>query len=132
MAFTLTIQTPESSVFEGEITSVQLKTEQGNMEVFPGHAPLQGTISFSRTVVKQADKEETYLLRQGMIFVDHLENTVRILAYAANKASEIDTKTAQEYLDMIKESLAKKEDLNKYQIQFLEESRIAVEESLEN
>lgn len=130
--FQLTIQTPKTEVFSGDAQKVHLRTETGEAELYKGHTSFMGSISFSAATVTTDKGDESYLLRQGFVFSDPAENKVRILAYSADKKAQMNRTTAEEYMKMIQDSLDANEDLTKYQIQFLEEQKIAVGDLIES
>lgn len=129
--FDLTIQTPNLTVYNGKADAIHLKTDDGNMEVFAGHAPLQASIGFSRCRVREGEHEIQYLLRKGFIFVDPEEKIVRVMCFSATKAEDMDHVSAKEYMDAVLEALEKGDDLSAYQMKFLEEEKIAMGELLE-
>lgn len=130
-AFTFTLHTPEKTCFEGEAFVVSLATEDGGeMEILAHHASLTGAVRFSPVKIKKENKEETFIVRNGIIAFDNAGNRGALLAYHCEKRSEISLKTAQEYLEFLNARLAKHESLNAFQVHHLEGERIAVEEQI--
>jgi len=127
--FTCTLTTPDAVLFKGEVLSVACATETGQMEAFPGHAPLSATILFSHLRLKQEQYEETFLVRQGLIFIH--QASVEILAFSAHKEKEVDYKSMHDYLEFITKSLGDRELLNEFQIVHLSEERVAIEHMLQ-
>ncbi len=129
--FHLTIQTPEKIYFDGPAVSVKIATETGEIEIFPQHASLMGTILFSHTTVRSAAAEEEFLMRNGLIIVDNAKNTVSILVAACDAVGQADFKSIKEYQGFVLEQLAKKADLNSYQLVYLEEHGDALAKMIE-
>ena len=125
------IKTPEKRYYFGPADSVFLETGDGEMEIFSGHAPLVGTIGFSRVFVKEEGKEYDFLVRQGLLFIDPEKNSVNVLAYTVEKFADANIKTIEEYMKFILEKLKAKEDLNKYQLRYLEEQKLTTEKMME-
>ena len=125
------IKTPEKRYYFGPADSVFLQTGTGEMEVFAGHAPLVGTIGFSRVLVRAAESEHDFLVRQGLVFMDPDNNTLNVLAYFVEKYADADSKTIKEYMEFILEKLRKREDLNKYQLRYLEEQKLSTQKMME-
>lgn len=129
--FTFAIHTPERNCFEGEAFTVSLSTEDGGeMEILAHHASITGAVRFSPVKIKEENKEETFIVRNGIISFDNAANHGVLLAYHCEKRSEISLKTAQEYLAFINDRLAKHESLNAFQVHHLEGEKIAVEEQI--
>jgi F0F1-type ATP synthase epsilon subunit len=130
--FRLIVRTPDEEICNKEIHSLKVTTELGEMMVYPGHASLSGSILFSKMTVKGDGFEDHYLVRRGLIFVSMEENKTTVMAYSIKKTDAVDYKTLHEYLEHVRAELAKgHENLNKFQITYLENERIAVQKELE-
>lgn len=130
--FKLVIQTPEKPVFDGEARSIALTLEGGRVVVMANHASMVGTVKFtSATVVTGSDEEtERFIVRQGVLNFDNASNTCRLMAYYCEKESEVSIEDAKEYLEFIESELAKGSDLSEFQIEYLENEKIAVNKQL--
>lgn len=74
----LEIITPENTVFEGEIESVQLPGSMGLFEVLVNHAPLISSLDKGKIRVRTKDKKESFFeVKNG--FVEVLNNKVIVL-----------------------------------------------------
>ena len=129
--FHLTIQTPEHVSFDGEVVSLKLTNETGDLEILPQHASLMGTISFSNTLVRTVNSEEEYLMRNGLVIVDGIKNHTTVLVAGCDLVSHADLKTIREYQQFILEKLANTSDLNRFQITYLEEHGEALSKMIE-
>lgn len=130
MSFKLLIQTPEREIYKGDADVLTLSNDTGEMQVFPGHASMLGSITYSAVKVDSAKHEEAFVLRQGFVFVDQDKNEVKVLGLSCEKTSELDLVSAKEYLAFVLAKLDKPEELNEYQLTFLEGQKLAVERQL--
>ncbi len=131
-AFHLTIQTPDRTLFAGEADRVRLSTEDGELEVFPQHADLQGAVGFSKVFVVHGTHEEDFTVRHGMLFVDQAANAVRLAAFDGHKTDEMDLATAEQYLALVRARLDAGEPLSDLGIRFLQDQKVALEKHLES
>jgi F0F1-type ATP synthase epsilon subunit len=131
--FKLIIQTPEKEVFNGEAVSIALTMEGGRAVLMARHASLVGTIRFTSATVVTGGQETTdrYMIRQGVLNFDNDTNTCRVMAYYCELESEVSVEDAKEYLEFIEAELAKGSDLSEFQIDYLENEKIAVSKQLE-
>ncbi len=130
-AFNLLIQTPDREIYQGPADLLTLSTDTGEMQVLPGHVSMLGSITYSAVRLQNKDHHEDYVLRQGFLFVEQETNDVRVLGMTIQKTEELDEVSAKEYLEFILAKLDKPEELNKYQLTFLEGQKIALEKQLE-
>ncbi|HUI81142.1 MAG TPA: F0F1 ATP synthase subunit epsilon [Bryobacteraceae bacterium] len=95
MADTLDLEvvTPERPRVHEQVSEVQIPGKDGFMGILPGHAPLLGQLGsgFLAYVVRG---ERRYLAVHGG-FLEVLEDHVRVLADAAERAEEIDVERAR-------------------------------------
>ena len=75
----LEIITPESTLYEGEVSLVQMPGINGSFEILNNHAPLISVLQKGKIKIKnQAGKEEFFEVKGGVVEVLH--NKVLILA----------------------------------------------------
>lgn len=125
--FNLTIRTPEGDVFQGDATSIRLRAENGQMQIFANHASLLATLLFSRIIVDTVEGEQVYLARRGIINFNNKENSATLLVMYCQEESEVDLTTAEEYLKFIDEQIKQGKDLSKFQLTYLEDEKLAIE-----
>ena|SRR3989304_9911189 len=125
------LRTPEAEVLTQDVTAIKVATEMGPMLVYPRHASLTGTVSFSRLWVRQEQGEKEYLVRNGIFFVSVETNSASILCYSCQEIKDIGYKTASEYLSFIETKLKEGADLNEYQLKFLKNEKIAMVQQIE-
>jgi F-type H+-transporting ATPase subunit epsilon len=93
--------TPERTLFEGDVTAVELPSKTGYLEVLYGHAPLMAELGAGdvtlHSQVEGADGTIKYNVNWG--FAEVLPNRVTILAADALKPEEIDKPRAEQQLD---------------------------------
>ncbi|MEQ9265797.1 MAG: ATP synthase F1 subunit epsilon [Balneolaceae bacterium] len=77
-SFNAQILTPEGSLFEGEVTGVQMPGALGRFEVKANHAPIVSTLEEGNVVVRKADGEVNYTISGG--FVEVAKNKLTLLA----------------------------------------------------
>jgi F-type H+-transporting ATPase subunit epsilon len=64
----LSVLSPESTLFEGDISLVQLPGIDGLFEVLPHHAPMVTTLAGGNIRIVDKDGKETLLKVQGGVF----------------------------------------------------------------
>lgn len=96
------------------------------MEIKANHATTVGTILFSKMIVSTEEGNDEYIVQRGMLFVSQENKAVQVLAYQCKKIEEIEYKSAKEYLDFVEKQLAEGADLNDFQMQYLENEKIAM------
>jgi F-type H+-transporting ATPase subunit epsilon len=75
---TLEILTPDKKIYEGEATSVTLPGTLGQFEILNNHAPIISTLEDGKLIVRNAGKEEVFLIQGGV--VECVKNVVTVLA----------------------------------------------------
>ena len=90
--------TPERTLFEHTVASVELPAKNGYMEVLYGHAPLLAELGAGDVMlVGGPDGDKRYNVNWG--FVEVTPERVTILASDALKPEEIDVVRAEKQLD---------------------------------
>lgn len=125
------IRTPEAEVFSHDAQSVSLVSELGAMQIFPGHASLQGTILLSPLRIDMGDREEDFVVQRGFVMIDQDKGEVTFMVYQCEKRAEMSLQTAKEYMETLLKALENHESLGKYQLRHLEDEKIATERRLE-
>lgn len=125
--FHLSIRTPEKEVFKGKVSSLTFDADDGRLQVMAGHASMTAVLTFSSIAIKTEERDEEFIARRGIFLFDNRKNEATMLCLICDLKSEIDHKTALEYLRFISEKLANHESLSDYQIKYLEGEKFAVE-----
>lgn len=128
---TLIIRTPDQEVFRGSVDWVSLATQEGQLQIFPGHIGLHGTIHYTPIIFRAGENEEEFLARQGFVFVDQEQQEVSVQVYACDKRKDLDIKSIEEYRQFVLDKLAHHETLGAFQLKFLEDQKIGLEKQLD-
>ncbi len=130
--FQLTIRTPDSDVFVGDVKSLTFESEgKGTMQVLAHHATITTTLSFSSLKLELDNLTENFLARNGLFMFDNENNSAVLLVLHCEKRENIDYKTASEYLAFINDRLKKGETLSDFQIVYLKGEKIALEKQMQ-
>lgn len=97
-SFKAQILTPEGSIFNGEVTGVKVPGVMGSFEVKTLHANIISTLEVGRVLVRRVDGKEQYYAVSGG-FVEVYDNTLNLLAEAAEPVEEIDVERAEKARD---------------------------------
>ena len=93
--FSAQIVTPEGSIFDDEVTGVRVPGEMGSFEVKTLHANIISSLEIGEILVrKAAGGEQSFSVTGG--FVEVIDNTLTLLAEAAEPVEEIDVERAKE------------------------------------
>jgi F-type H+-transporting ATPase subunit epsilon len=76
--FKAKILTPEGSIFEGEVSGVQMPGTQGSFEIKTNHAPIVSTLQAGTVTVRSTDGEQVFHITGGM--VEAAANELTLLA----------------------------------------------------
>ena len=127
----VSILTPEAEIVSEEAESVSLMTELGAIQIFPGHASLQGDVLFSPVRLVLHDREEDFVVQRGFVFIDQEKDEVRIQVYRCERKEEMDFVSAKEYLEILLSALSRPEQLGKYHLLHLENERLVTQRRIE-
>lgn len=104
--FRLEIITPDRVVLSADdVTSVVVPGVEGYLGVLANHAPLMTALKIGHIDFKRADGSAKEMAVAGG-FMEVLDNTVTVLAEAAELADEIDTERAERAAKRAEERLA--------------------------
>ncbi len=76
--FKAQILTPNGSLFEGDVTGVQMPGVMGSFEVKANHAPIVSALDEGTVLVRKADGDVNYNISGG--FVEVAKNKLTLLA----------------------------------------------------
>jgi len=76
--FQAQILTPNGSLFEGEVTGVQMPGVMGSFEVKANHAPIVSALEKGNVLVRKSDGDVNYTISGG--FVEVAKNKLTLLA----------------------------------------------------
>jgi len=103
MALELEIATPERQLVREEVSEVELPGKDGYMGILPGHAPLLGELGIGHLTYLAGSRRRTLAVHGG--FIEVLDDHVRVLAEAAEKAEDIDAERAHAALRRAREQV---------------------------
>lgn len=102
------ILTPNGSLFDGEVSGVQVPGSEGNFEMLFNHAPIVSTLTIGKVVIKKEDQSELVFAVNGG-FIEMSDNQMTLLAEEAVEASKIDVEEVRAARDAAKNKLSSKE-----------------------
>jgi F-type H+-transporting ATPase subunit epsilon len=76
--FQAQILTPNGSLFEGEVTGVQMPGVMGSFEIKANHAPIVSALEKGNVLVRKEDGDMNYTISGG--FVEVAKNKLTLLA----------------------------------------------------
>lgn len=120
MAIKLEIVTPEKIVYSQTVDEVVLPTEQGEIDILPGHQPLLTMVAGGEVTARGASTEHL-AIDKG--FAQVRNDTISILTEAAIDIENIDVQLVEEAQKRAEEALrkAKEENVDPAQIEQLEQ-----------
>ncbi|MBO6792349.1 MAG: ATP synthase F1 subunit epsilon [Balneolaceae bacterium] len=77
-SFQAQILTPNGSLFEGEVTGVQMPGVMGSFEVKANHAPIVSALEKGNVLIRQGSEEINVTISRG--FVEVANNKLTLLA----------------------------------------------------
>ena len=89
----LIILTPYGRYFEGNVSFLNVRSEDYDLGIYPGHAPLISTVAISKMIIRIGDKEYLYAVGGGIINID--KEKVTLILNSVERSDEIDIARAQ-------------------------------------
>ncbi len=102
--FSLSVVTPEKTLFEGEFSSVVVPGHSGYLGVMANHAPQISAVSTGVMEATDANGQRRHVVVSGG-FMEVSENRMIVLAEEGVMASDIDIKEAEAQLEMARRAL---------------------------
>lgn len=93
--FHVSVMSAERELYSGEATAVTAPTEMGEITVMAHHLPLVSNLHAGELTIQKPNGENDWLFAGGGVLEFTPENTCRILADVAERATEIDEKIAE-------------------------------------
>ena len=91
---TVNIVTPDGSVYDEATDLVICKTTVGELGIMPNHIPTLAALTIDRVRVRKGEDQFDEIAVSGG-FMEFSDNTLSIVASAAEKSEDIDTNRAQ-------------------------------------
>jgi len=102
-ALELEIATPERELVKARVSEVEVRGKDGYMGILPGHAPLLGELGIGLLTYVVGQRRRTLAVHSG--FLEVLDDHVRVLADAAERAEDIDVERARTALRRAREEV---------------------------
>jgi F-type H+-transporting ATPase subunit epsilon len=99
----LEVATPERELVRERVSEVELRGKSGYMGILPGHAALLGELGIGHLTYVVGRSRRTLAVHSG--FVEVVDDHVRVLADAAERAEEIDVERARAALRRAREAV---------------------------
>ena len=105
MTVHLDVVSAEENLFSGRVETLQVTGSEGDLGIYPGHAPLLTAIKPGMVrVVKQHGEEELFYVAGGVLEVQ--PSSVSVLADVAMRAEDLDESAAQEAVKTAETAIA--------------------------
>lgn len=91
---TVSIVTPDGSVYDNNAKMIIVKTPSGEMGILPNHIPVIASLDIDAVRVKVSDNEEDEIAVSGG-FIEFSKNVATVVANAAECQEDIDEDRAQ-------------------------------------
>lgn len=105
MTVHLDVVSAEENIFSGRVETIQVTGSEGELGIYPGHAPLITALKPGMVrLVKQHGHEEMIYIAGGMLEVQ--PGSVTVLADTAVRAADLDEKAAEEAKAAAEEHIA--------------------------
>ncbi|TVQ14324.1 MAG: ATP synthase F1 subunit epsilon [Balneolaceae bacterium] len=89
------ILTPYGTVYDGDVTGIQMPGRVGSFEVRYNHAPIISILDVGKLTIRETgDSEALYAISGGYVEVN--DNVVTVLAESAERKDKIDVQRAEE------------------------------------
>jgi F-type H+-transporting ATPase subunit epsilon len=89
----LEVATPERELVSERVSEIELRGKNGYMGILPGHAPLLGELGIGHLTYVAGRRRWYLAVHSG--FLEVLNDHVRVLADAAERAEDIDVERAR-------------------------------------
>ncbi len=97
----LEVATPERELVRERVSEVELRGKDGYMGILPGHAPLLGELGIGHLTYVIGRRRSSLAVHRG--FIEVLDDHVRVLADAAERAEDINLDRARTALGRARE-----------------------------
>jgi F-type H+-transporting ATPase subunit epsilon len=102
-ALELEVATPERELVKERVAEIELRGKDGYMGILPGHAPLLGELGIGHLTYLAGRRRWALAVHSG--FLEVLDDHVRVLADAAERAEDIDVERARSALRRAREEV---------------------------
>ena len=99
----LEVATPERELVREKVSEVELRAQNGYMGILPGHAPLLAELGIGHLTYTMGRGRRTLAVHGG--FLEVVDDHVRVLADAAERAEDVDLERARAALRRAREQV---------------------------
>ena len=92
--FHLVVLTPYGRYLEGDATFLNVRSEDYDLGIYPGHAPLISTVSICKMVIRFGKDEYAYAVGGGIINIE--KEKVTLILDSVERSDEIDINRAED------------------------------------
>ncbi len=124
----LKMVTPVTTVFEQEVDGVTIPTRLGEITVLPQHTELVSILEPGELIVRDGAKQFPLAVSGGVI--EMFNNTLYILADAAEHADQIDIAAAERRAQQLEQDLKERTDLDLTSYSLLQQNLAAERQRL--
>jgi len=103
----LEIYTKKGKYLVGEISSISLTTQIGQLTILPNHSPIIGNIEISPIILITSSNEKVYYATSGGVLSLN-DNKITLLLDSIERSDEIDIDRANKSLDKAKDRISRK------------------------
>lgn len=100
----LDVVSAETSIFSGQVETIQVTGSEGELGIYPGHAPLLTTLLPGMVRLVQNGGEDTIYINGGVLEIQ--PGSVTVLADTAIRAEDLDEQAALEAKKRAEEHIA--------------------------
>jgi len=100
----LKIITPEKLIFDGQVSQVNISTEEGQIGILPNHANLMAKLIPGELVIKKGEKEDILAIGDG--FLQVADNVLTVMTDLATYEADIDERALEEAKKRAEQALA--------------------------
>jgi F-type H+-transporting ATPase subunit epsilon len=111
-AFSLSIMSPQGTIFEGEVTSVTMPTTNGMITILSRHMQLIAKLTEGEIEIKQNEEEISVVTGGG--FLEVADDKALILSDYAVRAESIEIAQAEEKKRIAQSELTEKRDYKEF------------------
>ena len=92
--FNLVVLTPYGRYLEGDATFLNVRSEDYDLGIYPGHAPLISTVSICKMIIRFGKEQYIYAVGGGIINIE--KEKITLILDSVERSDEIDLARAQE------------------------------------
>ena len=92
--FHLVVLTPYARYLEGDATFLNVRSEDYDLGIYPGHAPLISTVSICKMIIRFGKEQYIYAVGGGIINIE--KEKITLILNSVERSDEIDIGRAED------------------------------------